>query len=220
MITKFPDQWQDKLTQRQFDDLTDIQNKLFQPITDGDNILGISPTGTGKTLAYLFPTLLKLQPKKSQQLLILAPNSELAGQIFDVTKEWAEPLGLTAQLFLSGSSQKRQIERLKKGPEILIGTAGRVFELVKLKKIKMMNINTIVLDEFDELLGDSQYHFVDNIINRVPRDQQMIYISATNKLDNSKLADNTITIDLSDQKLDTIKHYYITVDQRERTDIL
>ncbi|MCC9722070.1 DEAD/DEAH box helicase, partial [Streptococcus agalactiae] len=142
MITKFPDQWQDKLTQRQFDDLTDIQNKLFQPITDGDNILGISPTGTGKTLAYLFPTLLKLQPKKSQQLLILAPNSELAGQIFDVTKEWAEPLGLTAQLFLSGSSQKRQIERLKKGPEILIGTAGRVFELVKLKKIKMMNINT------------------------------------------------------------------------------
>ena len=58
MITKFPDQWQDKLTQRQFDDLTDIQNKLFQAITDGDNILGISPTGTGKTLAYLFPTLL------------------------------------------------------------------------------------------------------------------------------------------------------------------
>ncbi|HGA0631681.1 TPA: DEAD/DEAH box helicase [Streptococcus agalactiae] len=220
MITKFPYQWQDKLTQRQFDDLTDIQNKLFQPITDGDNILGISPTGTGKTLAYLFPTLLKLQPKKSQQLLILAPNSELAGQIFDVTKEWAEPLGLTAQLFLSGSSQKRQIERLKKGPEILIGTAGRVFELVKLKKIKMMNINTIVLDEFDELLGDSQYHFVDNIINRVPRDQQMIYISATNKLDNSKLADNTITIDLSNQKLDTIKHYYITVDKRERTDLL
>lgn len=65
MITKFPDQWQDKLTQRQFDDLTDIQNKLFQPITDGDNILGISPTGTGKTLAYLFPTLLKLQPKRA-----------------------------------------------------------------------------------------------------------------------------------------------------------
>ena len=55
-----------------------------------------------------------MTPKKSQQLLILAPNTELAGQIFEVTKTWAEPLNLTAQLFISGSSQKRQIERLKK----------------------------------------------------------------------------------------------------------
>ncbi|WP_153048495.1 DEAD/DEAH box helicase, partial [Streptococcus suis] len=90
----------------------------------------------GKTLAYLWPSLLALTPKKAQQLLILAPNTELAGQIFDVCKTWSETIGLTAQLFLSGSSQKRQIERLKKGPEILIGTPGRIFELIKLKKIK------------------------------------------------------------------------------------
>ena len=95
--------------------------------------------------------MLKLKPKKSQQLLILAPNTELAGQIFDVTKTWAEPLNLSTQLFISGSTQKRQIERLKKGPEILVGTPGRVFELVK-QKIKMMNVDTIILDEFDELL--------------------------------------------------------------------
>lgn len=220
MITTFPTIWQEKLAERHFTELTAIQEKLFQPISDGDNVLGISPTGTGKTLAYLLPILLKLKPKKSQQLLILAPNSELAGQIFEVTKEWAEPLNLTAQLFLSGSSQKRQIERLKKGPEILIGTAGRVFELVKLKKIKMMNVDTIVLDEFDELLSDSQYHFVDNIIHRVPRDHQMIYISATDKVDNKVLAENTITFDLSDQKLDSISHYYIWVDKRKRTELL
>ena len=60
-------------------------------------------------------------------------------------KTWGEAIGLTAQLFLSGSSQKRQIERLKKGPEILIGTPGRIFELIKLKKIKMMNVETIIL---------------------------------------------------------------------------
>ena len=76
-------------------------------------------------------------------------------------KTWAEAIGLTAQLFLSGSSQKRQIERLKKGPEILIGTPGRIFELIKLKKIKMMNVETIILDEFDQLLDDSQIHFVE-----------------------------------------------------------
>jgi superfamily II DNA/RNA helicase len=220
MISQFPTAWQDKLAQLNFTELTDIQEKVFEPISQGDNVLGISPTGTGKTLAYLLPALLNLKPKKSQQLLILSPNTELAGQIFEVTKEWAEPLGLTAQLFLSGSSQKRQIERLKKGPEILIGTPGRVFELIKLKKIKMMNVDTIILDEFDELLGDSQYHFVSKITNHVPRDHQMIYMSATNKVDQSVLAENTITIDLSDQKLDTISHYYISVDKRERVELL
>lgn len=220
MISQFPSAWQDKLAQLNFTELTDIQEKVFEPISQGDNVLGISPTGTGKTLAYLLPALLNLKPKKSQQLLILSPNTELAGQIFEVTKEWAEPLGLTAQLFLSGSSQKRQIERLKKGPEILIGTPGRVFELIKLKKIKMMNVDTIILDEFDELLGDSQYHFVSKITNHVPRDHQMIYMSATNKVDQSVLAENTITIDLSDQKLDTISHYYISVDKRERVELL
>lgn len=220
MISTFPEAWQKKMTELHFTQLTDIQEKAFDPIQQGDNLLGISPTGTGKTLAYLLPSLLKLTPKKAQQLLILSPNTELAGQIFEVTKEWAEPIGLTAQLFLSGSSQKRQIERLKKGPEILIGTPGRIFELIKLKKIKMMNVNSIILDEFDELLGDSQYHFVENIINRVPRDHQMIYMSATDKVDDNLLAENTLRIDLSDQKLNSIKHYYISVDKRDRLELL
>lgn len=199
---------------------TPIQEACFAPIQAGQNLLAISPTGTGKTLAYLFPSLLKLKPKKSQQLLILAPNTELAGQIFEVTKDWAEPMGLTAQLFISGSSQKRQIERLKKGPEILIGTPGRIFELIKVKKIKMMNVETIILDEFDQLLGDSQYGFVQKIVNYVPRDHQMIYISATNQLSQDKLADQTQVIDLSDQKLETISHFYLSCDRRERLDIL
>ena len=84
----------------------------------------------------------------------------------------------------------------------------------------MMNVDTIVLDEFDELLGDSQYHFVENIINRVPRDHQMVYMSATNKVDADALAENTLTIDLSDQKLEQIAHYYITVDKRDRLELL
>ena len=139
IIDNFPPAWQELWQELAFEATTEIQEELFEEVAAGENILGISPTGSGKTLAYLWPSLLKVQKGKAQQLLILAPNSELAGQIFDVTKVWAEPLGLKAQVFLSGSSQKRQIERLKKGPEILIGTPGRIFELVKLKKIKMMN---------------------------------------------------------------------------------
>ncbi|MEY8434605.1 DEAD/DEAH box helicase [Streptococcus hyointestinalis] len=219
-MNRFPDSWNTLFEEKNITTLTPIQEALFEPITKGQNVLGISPTGTGKTLSYLLPLLLKLQPKKAQQLLILAPNSELAGQLFEVSKTWAEPLGLQAQLFLSGSSQKRQIERLKKGPEILIGTAGRVFELVKLKKIKMMKVDTIVLDEFDELLSDSQYSFVTKICHYVPRNHQMVYISATQKIAQDTLADETVRIDLSDTETAPIKHYYVMLDKRDKTDFL
>ncbi|HEM5320167.1 TPA: DEAD/DEAH box helicase [Streptococcus suis] len=220
MKSKFPSSWTDQLTLLGFEDFTPIQVQAFEPIANGKSLLAISPTGTGKTLAYLWPNLLALTPKKAQQLLILAPNTELAGQIFEVCKTWSETIGLTAQLFLSGSSQKRQIERLKKGPEILIGTPGRIFELIKLKKIKMMNINTIVLDEFDQLFSDSQYQFVEKIINYVPRDHQLIYMSATAKFDRQKIAEDIESIDLSEQKLDNIQHCYMMVDKRERLETL
>ncbi|MBP2619746.1 ATP-dependent helicase [Streptococcus panodentis] len=217
---RFPQSWRDQLTQLSFDQLTAIQEKMFEPIAEGQTVLGVSPTGTGKTLAYLWPSLLKLTSKKAQQLLILAPNTELAGQIFEVCKAWAQPLGLTAQLFISGSSQKRQIERLKKGPEILIGTPGRIFELVKLKKIKMMNVETIVLDEFDQLLSDSQYHFVEKICRYAPRDHQLVYMSATAKFDHDKIAENTLQISIDDQALDNIQHFYMQVEKRDKVELL
>ena len=82
MKTKLPTEWLELLDQLGFQEFTPIQIQLFDPILDGQTLLGVSPTGTGKTLAYLLPSLLKLQKKKAQQLLILAPNTELAGQIF------------------------------------------------------------------------------------------------------------------------------------------
>lgn len=220
MKSKFPTSWNDQLSQLGFENFTPIQEQAFEPISTGESLLAISPTGTGKTLAYLWPTLLSLIPKKSQQLLILAPNTELAGQIFDVCKTWSEALGLHAQLFLSGSSQKRQIERLKKGPEILIGTPGRILELIKLKKVKMMTVNTIILDEFDQLFSDSQYHFVEKIIGYVPREYQLIYMSATAKFDRKRIATDIRTIDLSEQKLNHIQHCYMMVDKRDRLEML
>lgn len=220
MKTTLPISWQQQLEQAGFTRLTPIQEQVFEPIRAGETILGISPTGTGKTLAYLLPSLLNIQPKKAQQLLILAPNTELAGQLFDVCKTWAELIGLQAQLFLSGTSQKRQIERLKKGPEILIGTPGRIFELIKLKKIKMMNVNTIVLDEFDQLLSDSQYPFVNKICHYAPRHHQLIYMSATNQIDPDKLAPDTRTIVLDKVDLTNIQHFYLQVEQRDKVDLL
>ena len=97
MKEHFPQTWKDQLETLGFDTFTEIQEQIFSPIYEGENVLGISPTGTGKTLAYLFPSLLKLKPKKAQQLLILPPNTEISGQIFYFTKQSSQHLGLQTQ---------------------------------------------------------------------------------------------------------------------------
>ena len=108
----------------------------------------------------------------------------------------------------------------KKGPEILVGTPGRIFELIKLKKIKMMNVETIILDEFDQLLSDSQYHFVDKISHYAPRDHQYIYMSATAKVDPDQLEENTLRVTVDGVSLDNIQHFYMQVDKRDKVELL
>ncbi|MBF8970703.1 DEAD/DEAH box helicase [Streptococcus sp. NLN76] len=217
MLNNFPQVWQERWQADGFDQATPIQEALWQPIQNGESLLGISPTGTGKTLAYLLPLLLKVRKGQGQQVLILAPNSELAGQIYEVTQAWAQDLGLKTQLFLSGSSQKRQMERLKKGPEVLIGTPGRVLELVKLKKIKLLSIDTIVLDEFDQLLSTSQLPFVERLLTYVPKTHTHIYMSATQGIPMDQLQEGTRLIALGqEEKSSHLQHFYMQVPQREK----
>lgn len=221
MTIHLPHIFQEYCTTKGFDAFSPIQEACFQPIINGQSVLGLSPTGSGKTLAYLWPLLTRLTGTKAQQNLILAPNSELAGQIHAVCKEWAQLLGYTSQLFVAGSSQKRQIERLKKGPQIIIGTPGRVWELVALKKIKMMQINTIVLDECDALLSDSQANFVTRILRHAPKDYQMIYMSATSDNLHKTLSETVHVVDcLSGNTMPHCLHYYLKVDKRDRIPLL
>lgn len=84
----------------------------------------------------------------------------------------------------------------------------------------MMNVDTIILDEFDQLLSDSQYHFVQQILYYVPREHQLIYMSATAKFDRDKLAENTLLIKLEEQQLDNIQHFYMQVKQRDKVEYL
>ena len=83
-----------------------------------------------------------------------------------------------------------------------------------------MNVNTIILDEFDQLFSDSQYHFVDKICHYAPRDHQFIYMSATTKFDAEQIEPNTLTIQVEEQNLDNIQHFYMKVDKREKVELL
>ena len=222
MLTKnnLPEVWMDSLAN--ISEFTEVQHASFDAISSGKNTLATSPTGTGKTLAYLLPSLLAVNKKQGQQLLILAPNSELAGQIFEVVKSLATPLGLTANLVISGASIKRQIERIKKGPEIIVATPGRALELVKDKKIKMTAINTIILDEVDNLLETSQWQFVKQIIKRTSKAYQFIASSATahqvfERM--SEFAPDLVEINVAKTE-PTVDHFMVKVENRKKIDLL
>ncbi|MBM9834004.1 DEAD/DEAH box helicase, partial [Enterococcus faecalis] len=90
-------------------------------LKDGASVIGISPTGSGKTLAYLLPLLTKVEKKQGNQLLILTSSQELAMQVTEVAREWAQAIGLTVLPLIGGASTKRQVEKLKDKPEVLIG---------------------------------------------------------------------------------------------------
>nr|WP_308780796.1 DEAD/DEAH box helicase [Lactococcus hodotermopsidis] len=222
MLTKnnLPKVWAESLEHLQ--DFTAVQTESFPPISQGKNVLATSPTGTGKTFAYLFPLLPKIKKGHGQQLLILAPNSELAGQILEVVKNLAIPLGLSANLIISGASIKRQIERIKKAPEILVATPGRALELVKDKKLKMTAINTIVLDEVDNLIEDSQWRFVKPIITRTPKDYQFVAVSATAHDIFDKMSDfatNLVEVNITENK-SQVAHFFVKVENRRKIDFL
>src|SRR3954470_3129640 len=159
---------------------TTIQSYAIPMIAQNKNVIAQSPTGTGKTLAYLLPVLNQIDPdKKSVQAVILASSQELVMQILDECQKWSEGSGIRAASFIGGANVKRQLEKLKKHPHLAIGTPGRVLELIKQKKLKMHEVKTIVLDEGDQLLVSENVEYVKQIVRSTLSDRQVVLFSAT-----------------------------------------
>jgi superfamily II DNA/RNA helicase len=179
-IENLPKEWQEKWQDQQFLQPTLIQDRSFSLLRNEESIFGVSPTGSGKTLAYLLPLLLKVEPGKGNQLLILLPTQELAMQVVLVAREWGSLLSLKVESLIGGANLIRQIERLKKKKsEVLIGTPGRILELIRTKKIQLMKIETIVMDEVDHLFSEKEGSFTQKILSYVPKDFQLVFFSAT-----------------------------------------
>ena len=163
-----------------FKEATAVQKETFSPIFEGRDVLAESPTGTGKTLAYVLPILNKIKADEQKvQTVILAPSRELVMQIFEVVQAWSKDTGITSASFIGGANPKRQLEKLKKHPQIVIGTPGRLEELIKQKKLKMHEVKTIVLDEGDQLMIPEHLPTVGSIIKSTMRDRQVVLFSAT-----------------------------------------
>ena len=160
---------------------TAIQETLIPAAYAGENLIGEAPTGTGKTLAYLLPLLDRMDPKvRTAQALVLAPTHELAVQIAGVARVLAAATELPCgvQVLIGGASIKRQIESLKKKPQLIIGSAARILELHRMGKLKLSEVRMCVLDEFDRLLGKQLVSDVRALMRLLPEGQTLL-LSAT-----------------------------------------
>lgn len=212
----------------QFGQPTQVQASAIPLILEGKDVLAESPTGTGKTLAYLLPVLNKIDPdKKAIQVVILASSQELVMQIFQEVQKWSEGSGIRSASFIGGANVKRQLEKLKKSPHIIAGTPGRLFELIKQKKVKMHEVKTIVLDEGDQLLTHEHLPTVQNIIRSALADRQVVLFSATlSKYVEKEAKDlmkepEVIRIEKDETiQAGKVEHIYFMAEQREKLKLL
>ncbi|WP_396125633.1 DEAD/DEAH box helicase [Bacillus sp. Marseille-Q3570] len=211
-----------------FERPTAIQTEAIPVILQGDDVIAESPTGTGKTLAYLLPILEKIDPdKKDPQALIMASSRELVMQIFEEVQKWAEGSGITGASLIGGANVKRQIEKLKKkSPQVILGTPGRVEELIKMKKLKMHEVKTIVLDEGDQLLVPEHLKTIESIIKSTLADRQVLLFSATLPEKTEEVGrefmdgPQLIKVNRATQKSGKVDHLYIVTERREKAKAL
>ena len=223
MNPKFEEQFR----QEGFTESTLIQKYVYPKLAEGKNVVGLAPTGSGKTLAYSLPLLEKILPKDGSQLLIMAPSQELAAQLTNTIRPWAKLLDLSVIGLLGGANVKRQIEKLKKHPEVVIGTPGRLLNLINLKKLKLHKIESIVIDEADEMLGDEDsLNDVREIVGHCPSEAQISFFSATEAPIFSELHRwfgvdvERIDVRKEDNTRGEVTNYMIETPTRKRTEML
>lgn len=174
------EQFQTHFEERNFKQLTAIQEAVQKPLEEDKTVFGIAPTGSGKTLAFTWPLLPKVMKGQGTQILVLEPSQELALQTTRVMREWAALLGLKVHSATGGANLRRQTERLKKErPEVVAGTPGRILHLLDTRDLKLNNLATLVIDEADDLLRDDTQAVVEDIERATPLDTQLAFFSAT-----------------------------------------
>ncbi|HEO0584544.1 TPA: DEAD/DEAH box helicase [Streptococcus agalactiae] len=171
------------LDELKFVDPTDVQAKLIPVVRSGRDLVGESKTGSGKTHTFLLPIFEKLDESSNDvQVVITAPSRELATQIYQATKQIAEHSEQEIRVvnYVGGTDKLRQIEKLKVSqPHIVIGTPGRIYDLVKSGDLAIHKAHTFVVDEADMTLDMGFLDTVDKIAGSLPKDVQILVFSAT-----------------------------------------
>jgi superfamily II DNA/RNA helicase len=203
-----------------------IQERGIPPLLEKRSVYLCAPTGTGKTLAYLLPILQQIDPEaKEAQWVVFAPTHELAVQIqqeaLRILQELPNPP--RTALLIGGANIKRQIERLKKKPQLIIGSPGRVLELTDQGKLKLKGLQGIVVDEADRILQDRDAGEVLKLRGRAPL--QQVFVSATSTAEAlstiRKLNPDLLWIEAASNRVNPdIEHFFFRVEERNKADLL
>ena len=207
---------------------TPVQLQAISIVQAGSDTYINAETGSGKTLAYLLPLYQVLNVERSAtQVLIIVPTHELALQIHRVSCDLAQHAGMAVRnvLLIGGTASDRQIEKLKKKPQIIIGTPGRVLELIERGKIKLSDLKTLVIDEADRLLAEDSLEMVQKIVRACPGRRQLVFVSATeqpkSKQYMEQLAPNLVRLHSEELIINhNIDHFYMVVEERDKPDTL
>ena len=160
---------------------TPVQQKAIPPILNGQDVMGIAQTGTGKTAAYVLPIVMRLKyaQGESPRALIVAPTRELAMQIEENVKTFAKYTDLRVVTLYGGLGPKTQIEQVSKGVDIIVATPGRFMDIYLAGHLVMKQLQVLVLDEADKMMDMGFMPQINRILEIVPRKRQNLLFSAT-----------------------------------------
>lgn len=207
---------------------TPIQSAALPVLLAGRDAYLHAETGTGKTLAYLLPVFCRLDiDQTATQAVIVAPTHELAIQIHRQCGELAQNAGwpVRSLLLIGGTSTERQIEKLKKKPHLVVGSPGRIAELLGKGKLKAQHVRSIVIDEADRLLSEESTLAIRTIIQAAPRTRQLIFASATLERQSmevvKELAPEVLMLQAGAAPVnENIEHLYLICEERDKPDEL
>jgi len=167
------------LDEMRFHICTPIQEKAIPSLLTGRDLSGMAQTGTGKTLAFLVPILQMLKPSGHVQALVVCPTRELAIQVGHVAADLGGRLGVKAAVIYGGTSLGHQRKVMYAGPDIVVGTPGRLIEFIRTSVLRMRHVRWLVLDEADRMLDMGFIEDVDFILKSAPPSRQTMLFSAT-----------------------------------------
>lgn len=206
---------------------TPVQEQAIPPMRAGRDVIAQAQTGTGKTLAFLLPILAKIKPQGAvAQALVVAPTRELAVQIAHVAEPLGTALGIGTIAIYGGADMERQKEKLRRHPQLIIGTPGRLLDHVRRGTLALGSVNKIVLDEADEMLKMGFIEDVEALLAQTAQDYQLALFSATMPARIVQLTKNFMTnpvrIHMEGERttLDNIEQIVLSVREGEKIDRL
>lgn len=178
---------------------TPIQSKAIPAALEGRDIVGLAQTGTGKTAAFTLPTIARLAEdipktkKRKIRALIVSPTRELAAQIHDTVKRFTPKVPLRSAIIVGGVSYHKQKHALQHGVDILVGTPGRLIDMIDQGVVDLSEVETVILDEADQMLDIGFLPAITSILELLPKERQTMLFSATMPKEIRKLTNNHLT---------------------------